>query len=200
MPRAPNAIHRVGDPEVVIHCRSYEEALAVKASVEARLRQCRLEAHPDKTRIVYCRDDNRRRDHEHIQFDFLGYSFRPRGARNRRDGKLFTGFLPAISTKASKAIVTEVRAWHIHRMSQRELADLSRAFNSKVRGWVNYYGRYYPSALWRTFRWLNRRLVRWAQGKYKRFRTSFRRAAHWLRRVAEAQPALFAHWRLGIVP
>jgi RNA-directed DNA polymerase len=186
--------------DVVIHCRSHEEALAVKASVEARLRQCRLEAHPDKTRIVYCRDDKRRRDHEHIQFDFLGYSFRPRGARNRRNGRLFTGFLPAISTRASKAIVAEVRRWRIHRMSHRELEDLSRLFNSKVRGWVNYYGRYYPSALWRTFRGLNQRLVRWARGKYKRFRTSSTRAVHWLRRLAGQHSGLFAHWKMGIVP
>jgi RNA-directed DNA polymerase len=186
--------------DVVIHCRSYEEAVAVKATVEARLRQCRLEAHPDKTRIVYCRDDNRPHDHEHIRFDFLGYGFRPRAAKNRRTGKRFTSFLPAISTKARKAIGAAVRDWRLHRRSQRELADLSRMFNPIVRGWVGYYGRYYPTALWRALRCLNQRLVRWARGKYKRFRASSRQAAGWLRRLARQQPALFAHWQLGIVP
>jgi group II intron reverse transcriptase/maturase len=186
--------------DVVIHCRSYEQALAVKALVEARLRQCKLEAHPDKTRIVYCRDSNRPGNHPHVQFDFLGYSFRPRPAKNRRNGALFTSFLPAISTKAKKAIVAEVRRWHVQRMGHKELADLARMFNPKVRGWVNYYGRYYPAALWRTFRCLNQRLVRWARGKYKRFRTSSRRAVDWLRRQADGHAASFAHWQVGIVP
>ena len=152
--------------DVVIHCRSKEQALAVKAAVEARLRQCKLEAHPEKTRIVYCRDSGRRQEHEHIQFDFLGYGFRPREAKSRR-GKVFTSFLPAISTKAKSAIIAEVRDWHIHRMGHLELGDLARMFNAKIRGWVNYYGRYYPTALWRTFQGLNRRLVRWVRGKYK---------------------------------
>lgn|SRR5579863_5668104 len=146
------------------------------------------------------RRGNRPQDHPHVQFDFLSYSFRPRAAKNRRTGKLFTSFLPAISTKANKAIGEEVREWRLHRRSQRELVDLSRTFNPIVRGWVTYFGRYYPTALWRTFRCLNQRLVRWARGKYKRFRASSRQAAHWLRRLAHQQPALFAHWQLGIVP
>jgi len=183
--------------DVVIHCRTYEQQ-QVRAAVEQRLRQCKLEAHPDKTRIVYCRDSNRRQDHQHIQFDFLGYTFRPRQAKGRKG--TFTSFLPAISTKARKAIVAEVRGWHIHQWSQMELIDFSRMFNAKIRGWVNYYGRYYPSALQRTFQRFNRRLVRWAQRKYKRFQTCPRRAAQWLNRVAQTSPMLFAHWQIGIVP
>lgn len=185
--------------DVVIHCRSHEEALAVKAAVEARLRRCKLEAHPDKTRIVYCRDSNRRQDHEHIQFDFLGYSFRPRGAKSRT-GKLFCGFIPAISAKASKAIVADVRDWGLHRRSDKALDELSRMYNPKIRGWLTYYGRYYPTALHQTFRHLNRRLVRWAQAKYKRFRDHQGRAWQWLRRVAESRPEQFPHWSFGITP
>jgi RNA-directed DNA polymerase len=185
--------------DVVIHCQSYEQALAVKAAMEARLRQCKLEAHPEKTRIVYCRDGNRDQDHEHIQFDFLGYSFRPRKAKSRR-GEIFTSFLPAISMKAKNAIVAEIRHWGIHRMCQKELADLSRMYNPKIRGWVNYYGRYYPTALWRTFRSLNQRLVRWLRGKYKRYRAREQQATHWLRHLARQHRALFAHWQIGIVP
>jgi RNA-directed DNA polymerase len=185
--------------DVVIHCSSHDEASRVKAAVEARLRQCKLEAHPEKTRIVYCRDGNRRKDHEHIQFDFLGYSFRPRRAKNRW-GKQFTSFLPGVSAKASKAIVAEVRRWRIHWMSHAELEDLARAFNPKVRGWVNYYGKYYPTALRRSIRELNRRLIRWAQRKYKRIRRSNREATHWLRHLAKQQMGLFAHWALGFVP
>jgi RNA-directed DNA polymerase len=185
--------------DVVVHCQSLEEALEVKRAIEQRLRRCKLEAHPDKTKIVYCRDSNRRREHEYSQFDFLGYGFRPRAARNRRK-ELFTSFSPAISAKATKAIVAEVRTWSIHRMSDRELHDLARLFNKQLRGWVVYYSRYHPSALWRTFRPLNRRLVRWAQRKYKRFRNRQRQATYWLRSLASEQPQLFAHWELGIVP
>lgn len=185
--------------DIVIHCRTHEEALRVKAAVEERLRRCKLAAHPDKTRIVYCRDSNRSQDHDHVQFDFLGYGFRPRLAKNRW-GKLFTSYVPAISRKASKAIVTEVRGWNLHLMSQMELADLSRLFNAKIRGWVTYFGRYYPTALQPVFRHLNRRLVRWSRRKYKRFRTHEGRAWHWLRGVAQSQTALFAHWDIGITP
>jgi RNA-directed DNA polymerase len=185
--------------DVVIHCRSYEEALRVKAAVEARLRQCKLEAHPEKTRIVYCRDGKRRQDHEHVQFDFLGYSFRPRKAKNRW-GEVFTSFLPGIGTKASKAIVAEVRTWRIQQMGRMELVDLSRMYNAKIRGWINYYGRYYVTALRRTIRELNRRLVRWAQSKYKRLRRGNRKATDWLRDVARHNRALFGHWQVGLVP
>jgi group II intron reverse transcriptase/maturase len=185
--------------DIVIHCATREEALAIQAAVEARLRACKLEAHPDKTRIVYCRDSNRRQDHEHIQFDFLGFTFRPRAARTRRGGS-FTGYLPAISRKAQKAMATELRTWNIQRRSDLALADLARRHNAVLRGWVTYYGRYYPSALRRIFRLVNGRLVRWAQRKYKRFRTHERRAWHYLRRLARSQPQLFAHWEIGGVP
>ena len=186
--------------DVVIHCSSQEQALQVKAAVEARLRQCRLEAHPDKTCIVYCRDSNRPGGYPHIQFDFLSYSFRPRGAKNQRNGKLFTGFLPAISEKARKAIAAQVRDWRIHRKNRLELSDLSRMFNPIIRGWISYYGKYYPAGLRRTFVGLNRRLVRWARRKYKRLRDHQRQATRWLRQLARQHADLFAHWKLGIVP
>jgi RNA-directed DNA polymerase len=185
--------------DVVIHCRSYREAQEVKAAVEARLRECKLEAHPDKTRIVYCRDSNRRQDHEHNQFDFLGYGFQTREARNRR-GEVFYSFLPAISDKATKAIVAEVRGWSLPQRTGTELAELARMFNPAIRGWLTYYGRYYPSALCRAMEPLNRRLVRWAQQKYKRLRRHKGQTWDWLGRVARAQPSLFAHWAVGIAP
>jgi len=185
--------------DVVIHCSSYEQALAVKAAVEARLRRCKLEMHPDKTQIVYCRDGTRRQDYPHIQFDFLSYTFRPRGAKGRK-GVIFTGFLPAISMKAARAVVMEIREWELHRKSDKELADLSRLFNPSIRGWIAYYGRFYPSALQRIFKPLDRRLVRWAQGKYKRLRSSRYQAWQWLRRLAASEPGLFGHWHAGLAP
>lgn len=195
-PRCP--FERYAD-DVVIHCSTKEQALAVKAAVEARLRRCKLEMHPDKTRVVYCRDSNRRQGHEHIQFDFLGYCFRPRAAKSKR-GKVFCNFLPAIGAKASKAIVAEVRSWKLHRRSDKALSELARIYNPKIRGWLNYYGRYYLSELQRTFRRLDRRLVRWAQKKYKRFQGREERAWRWLGHVAKRMPGLFAHWSNRIMP
>jgi RNA-directed DNA polymerase len=186
--------------DIVIHCRTESEAQDVRRAVERRLCQCKLEAHPEKTRIVYCRDSNRTEEQPHIQFDFLGYGFKPRRARNRHDGRYFVSFAPAIGRKAMKAIVRAVRGWGIHAASEKELDDFSRMFNRYIRGWVNYYSRYYPSALHRAFDCINRRLVRWAMKKYKRYRGHQRRATQWLRRVARERPALFAHWELGIVP
>ncbi len=183
----------------MIHCRTMEEAQKVRTAVEERLRRCKLEAHPTKTRIVYCRDSNRRQDHEHTQFNFMSYSFQPRMAKNRW-GKLFTSFLPAISRKAGQAVVREIRDWGLHRKSDLGLEDLARMINPILRGWITYYGRYYPTALQRVFRHLNARLVRWAQRKYKRFLTHELRAWHWLRRVAQGRPSLFAHWAEGFVP
>jgi RNA-directed DNA polymerase len=186
--------------DIVIHCRNQAEAVKVKLAVEERLRKCQLEAHPEKTRIVYCRDSNRRQDHPLHQFTFLGYGFRPRVAQNHRNGKYFTSFVPAIGRKATQEIVRTVRGWGLHEASDKELEDFSRMFDKHIRGWVNYFSRYYPSALRRTFDCINRRLVRWAMKKYKRFRGRQRAATQWLRRIARERPTLFAHWRLGVVP
>lgn len=186
--------------DAVIHCSSLEEAQQVRLAVEARLRQCRLEAHPEKTRIVYCRDSNRKKDYPQCQFRFLGYDFQPRRARNARNGAYFTSFTPAIGRKAKKAIAATVRGWKLHAANSKELLDLSRMFNSRVRGWLNYYGRFYRSACHGAFECINRRLVRWVMKKYKRFRQRQRAATQWLRRLARLHPYLFAHWEVGFVP
>ena len=185
--------------DVVIHCRSEQEALAVKCSVEQRLRRCKLEAHPEKTRVVYCRDSNRKQDYPAITFDFLGYSFRPRGALGPT-GRIFTSFIPAMSGRAQKAVTADIRQWRIQRQGHRELDELSAIFNKKIRGWVNYYGRYYPTELRKVFKRLNCRLLRWVCGKYKRFRGKLKEAQKWLRWQCQQRPMLFAHWQAGIVP
>jgi RNA-directed DNA polymerase len=184
--------------DVVVHCRTAAQAQHLRRKIEERLRVCRLEVNSQKTTIVYCKDSNRREDHDQIGFDFLGYTFRPRPAVNRQ-GEFFVSFTPGVSRKATKAMVAEIRRWQLHRKSGSTLDDLSRLYNPIIRGWVNYYGRYYRSALDPVFSCLNRRLVRWAQRKYKRYRGQ-RRATHWLRAIARKHPAWFAHWQLSAVP
>jgi RNA-directed DNA polymerase len=186
--------------DAIVHCRSERQARAVLAAIRGRFEQCGLELHPTKTRIVYCKDDDRPGKFEHIKFDFLGYTFQPRLAKNRW-GKLFVSFLPAISTRAARAIRQTIRAWRMAstRNNQR-LEDLACLTNPVVRGWMNYYGRFYRSKCVQVLRHLNVALAAWAQRKYKRFRRRERASMHWLGRIARRDPKLFVLWELGVRP
>jgi RNA-directed DNA polymerase len=195
-PRIP--FERYAD-DILVHCLSETQAKWIKTKIEQRLKECGLELHPDKTRVVYCQDDNRQRSYPAVRFDFLGYTFRPRKAKNRR-GELFVSFSPAVSNKAERKIHRVMRSWHFHLCSDKSLDDLARMSNSVLRGWINYYGQYYRSALYRVFGVFNRILVRWAMRKYKRLKFHQRRATQWLRRIAINQSRLFAHWAEGFRP
>jgi len=181
--------------DIIVHCRSEKQAKWLKIMIEERLGDCRLSLNPEKTKIVYCKDDDRRKSHPNEKFNFLGYEFRPRRSKNRW-GKFFVNFSPAVSSKAKREISRTVRGWRLHRRSDKGLVDLSRMFNPIIRGWINYYGNYYKSALYPVFRGLDRILVRWAMGKYKKLRRHRRRATHWLGAIAKREPGLFAHWQL----
>ena len=183
----------------VVHCRSEAEALWLKGVLEVRFRQCNLELHLEKTRIVYCKDDDRRGDYPRTSFGFLGFTFRPRRSKNRQ-GKYFINFSPAVSKNAGKVMRQEARRWKLHLRSDKSLEDLSRMFGPVIRGWINYYGSFYKSALYPTLRHLNRTLVRWAMRKFKRLRRHRRRAEYWLGRIAQRQPWLFPHWQMGVRP
>lgn len=182
--------------DAIVHCKSERQARWIWMAIEGRLAQCKLELHPEKTKIVYCKDDDRRGQYPNEKFDFLGFTFRARRSKNRW-GKYFVNFSPAVSNKAAKKMRGEMRRWRIQLRSDKSLEDLSRMFNPIIRGWINYYGSYYRSALYPVFRPLDRRLVRWARRKYKRLRGHQRRATHWLMRIARKEPHLFAHWQLG---
>jgi RNA-directed DNA polymerase len=185
--------------DAVVHCRSERQARQVRDAIAERLAQVGLELHPDKTRIVYCKDADRTGSFEHITFTFLGYEFRPRLAKNRY-GKHFVSFLPAVSPDAMKAMGADIRSWTWGRRSDKSLDDLARMFNSTVQGWINYYGRFYKSRLLYFLRRLNTHLVHWARQKYQRLRNKERRAMAWLAQIARRSPRLFAHWRLGARP
>jgi len=184
----------------VVHCVSEAQARYVLEAIRTRLKQCNLELHPTKTKLVYCKDDDRRGEHEHIKFDFLGYTFQPRRAKNNR-GKHFISFLPAMSIKAAKGVRETIRGWKMAstRNNQR-LEDLARLTNPFVRGWMNFYGKFYRSKAIQVLRHLNGALVVWACRKYKRFYRRERAATHWLGGVAKRQPHLFALWQLGVTP
>ncbi len=196
--RPGNPFCRYAD-DAVVHCRTEAEAFALKEELDARFRECGLELHPEKTKIAYCKDDLRRKDYSVTSFDFLGYTFQPRRSKNRK-GKFFINFSPAVSNKAGKGMREKARGWKMHLRSDKSLEDLSKMFSPVIRGWINYYGRFYKSALYPTLRQLNRTLVRWATRKFKRLRRHRRRAEHSLGRVANRHPWLFPHWRMGVKP
>jgi len=185
--------------DAVAHCRSMEDAEKLHESLKERLVECGLELHPTKTRIVYCKDDDRSGDYPETKFDFLGYTFRPRRSKNKY-GKYFINFTPAVSNKAKKAMRQTIRGWRMHLKPDKTLEDLSRMFNPVIRGWVNYYGRFYKSELYSVLRHMDRALVRWAQRKYKKFARHQRRATYWLGKIARREKKLFVHWQMGIYP
>ena len=181
----------------LLHCKTLEQAESFMDILRKRFKDCGLEMHPEKTKIVYCKDAGRRRDYPLTSFDFLGYTFRPRGAKNKY-GKLFTSFLPGVSKKAIKAMNAETRRWRFRNKTELNLEDISRMYNSALRGWVNYYGKYYPSALAPVWRHFNRTLVSWAMKKYKKLKGKTR-AIEMFNKIVKENPRLFIHWQKGII-
>jgi len=182
----------------LVHCRTEEEAEALRAELQTRLAECRLELHPTKTRIVYCRDRKRRGMYPNVKFDFLGYEFRPRAVQMTQGGRLSCGFTPAVSPSALKAMRAAVRDLDIRRRTQVSLADVAQRVNPLLRGWIEYYGRYTPSALYPMFRYVNHTLLAWVRRKYKRFKAHKIRASRFLQRLVKEHASLFVHWRLGM--
>ena len=182
--------------DIICHCGSEAQARALREALEQRLIQWHLELHPHKTKIVYCKDANRRGSYPEHRVDFLGYTFRPRSSKNRR-GQVFVSFAPAVSEQAAKAMRQRMRRWRLHHRNDLALEEIAQWVQPVLAGWVRYYGRFHSSTLRRALRTLDDFLVRWAQRKYKRLRTHRRRAWQWLWRVHARQPDLFAHWALG---
>ena len=178
--------------DIICHCDSKAQAEELKAAVERRLDECGLQLHPSKTKIVYCADEHRCQSDETCRFDFLGFTFRPRSAAGR--GKVFTSFTPAVSDKAVAAMHREVRSWNLSKRGSQSLAQLREDIVPKVRGWVQYYGEFRPSTLYRALRQLDEHLVHWAQRKYKRLEKHKHRAWDWLKGLQSREPRLFPHW------
>ena len=185
--------------DAVIHCRTQKEAEKLHHRLEERMKECGLELHPDKTRIVYCKDDDRPEDHADTSFDFLSYTFRARRSKNRY-GKHFINFSPAVSNKAATTMRQTIRQWKIQLKSGSSLEDIALAVNPVLRGWINYYGRFYKSQMYPVLRHMNQVLVLWARRKYKKLKTHKTKAENWLGNIAKREPKLFVHWQMGIKP
>lgn len=186
--------------DAVVHCHSQRQAEMVRDKIRRRFAEVGLMLHPEKTKVVYCKDGRRTGTAEQVSFDFLGYTFRTRGARDK-NGTMFTSFLPAISKTAMKAINAEVRSWRLHLHNTWTLGQVARWINPIVRGWIQYYGRFNRSELYVLCKRINTYLVRWARKKYRRLH-GFKKVHDWWKQLGEAYPRLFFHWSFtrGFMP
>lgn len=185
------AFERYAD-DAVVHCATQSQAETVLAALHERMAEVGLQLHPDKTKIVYCKDSNRHGDFPTLSFTFLGYTFRPREAR-RKDGKRFTAFLPAISKDALKKVSQQVRAWRLHKRTGNTAEEIAQDINPIVRGWMTYYGVYCKAALYPLLHRINTYLYRWMMKKYKAYQT-WKRAYKAMRQAYKRKPKFFAHW------
>ena len=179
--------------DAVVHCVSLAQARFLARAIGERMQQVGLRLHPDKTRIVYCQDGRRRGSYEHTSFTFLGFGFRQRKARNNKDGRHFSAFLPAISKDALKKLSAEVRSWRLHNRTGHSFGDLARWINPIVRGWMQYYGAFHRSAMYPLLSRINAYLVRWIRNKYKRLRPVKKAIECW-QGITSRYPRMFAHW------
>ena len=179
--------------DAIIHCKSEKEAKEIKEALNQRMKQCKLELHPDKTRIVYCKDEDRTEDYPITQFDFLGYTYKAVYIKCK-DGKLRNNFIASASQKACKNIRDKIKELKLHKMSGSSINIIAQLINPIVRGWINYFGKYNASALKYTIKCIESRIVRWAMNKYKHFRGRRQRAEKWLSELRNREPKLFAHW------
>lgn len=188
-----NPFERYAD-DLVIHCKTEEEAKALLDAIKKRFQECKLELHPDKTKIVYCKDSNRKGNGQNEKFDFLGYTFRPRSSRNRY-GKLFTNFSPAMSDKAKQKVRDVIKGWKKEIKSDATLENFVKVINPVVAGWINYYGKFFESELWSTMKYIDTILMMWAKKKYDKLRRNWRKVSNWFSQIKKRATNLFKHWQ-----
>ena len=181
------------------HCRTEQQAQQLLEKLRKRFAECGLELHPEKTKIVYCKDSNRKGRYHTTSFDFLSYTFKPRVNWNKRQNCPFVGFTPAVSKLALKEMRSKTRKMGVRNRTDLELVDIARKFNPILQGWLNYYGKFNRSAMQPICRHFNKTLVAWAMKKYKHLRGRKTKTIRLFDRIVERYPNLFAHWRMGMV-
>lgn len=179
--------------DTVIHCKTEAQAKFILDKVRERMKEHKLELHPIKTKIVYCKDDDRREEKENTQFDFLGYTFKGIFIKNKL-GKVKQNFLASVSKGACQSLKQKIKSLEIHKNRASKIEIIAEIINPILRGWINYFGAYNKSAIRGTLQVIQRRLVKWAMRKYKRFRKNRSRAEKWLSEIKRKEPNLFVHW------
>jgi len=185
--------------DAVVHCRSRWQAERLLSSIAERLAECHLEIHPEKSKIVYCKDSNRRGTYVNTDFTFLGFTFRPRAAKSPKT-IVFTSFQPSVSRSALKAMRQKIRDWKLHRRTPMNLRDIAEEWNPVIRGWWNYYGRFYPSDMHQIMDYFHKKVMQWARRKYRKLRYSKTASRNWLIAVVKKVPRLLFSATLFGIP
>lgn len=188
--------------DCVCHCSTLAQAEYIKERLGERFTECKLKFNEEKTKIVFCKMSSRSSKHYHCtSFDYLGFTFRSRAAKDKRNNVLFTSYLPAISKKSVSRIHETIKSWNLKRLHNRSLRFVAAYINDVVRGWINYYEKFGKTEFWKVMCHLNRSIAYWAKTKYKRLRRRGIISAHyWLAYIAQKEPNLFYHWQVGYVP
>lgn len=185
--------------DVIVNCKSQQHAEQILEAIKGRMQQIGMELHPEKTKIVYCKDYRRKGTYPQVKFDFLGYSYQPRTSKSNKTKGMYLGYDCGISISSRKRIADKLEELKVERMTSNSIVGVATLINPLIRGWINYYGKFRRSLLYKVFKLLNKRLVRWARKRYKRYKTSINRAYKWFERVKEQYPNLFYHWQMGYV-
>jgi RNA-directed DNA polymerase len=180
--------------DVVVHCHSKGQAEAVLNAIRVRLTEVKLAIKEEKTHIVYCKNFHRQGAYDNVKFEFLGFSFQPRARNRKRDGKKFLAFAAEISQSNQKKIRDAIKETVNTRATRTELSDIAVLINSKLRGWINYYGLFSKSRLRWTLQSLDRRLISLLMNKHK---MGYRKASAKLKLIKEQNPKMFFHWEVG---
>ena len=183
----------------LIHCRTQRQAKQLLTELEQRFKQCGLELHADKTKIIYCKDGKRKGKYPNTVFNFLGYCFRRRSVKNNKDNTIFVSFTPAVSKEARKAMRATTRATNLRNRTDLSLEQIAERFNPILTGWIEYYGKYCRSELNSVLTHFNSTIVWWLMHKYEKFKRHKIKAGNFLADIAKRNPTMFAHWKIGIV-
>lgn len=185
--------------DVVVHCNSRKEAELLLSKIDKRMNACKLTLHPEKTKVVYCKQNNRMANYKQITFDFLGFRFQPRRIKDR-NGLYKLSYGPAISNKAKKHIVRTINDLRFHRWTSTDIEEIAMRLRSKLLGWITYFGKYRKWSMYVVFRSLNDRLVKWLMNRYKKYRGKVKEARLKMKQIAQQYPNLFVHWKYGFIP
>ena len=181
----------------LMHCRTEQEAQQMMEAIKQRFEECKLELHPEKTKIIYCKDRKRKGDQKNTKFDFLGYTFRPRAVKDTRKNEVFLGYGPGVSNKALTSMRERIKKSGFGRRTEISLNEIAEQYNPIIQGWINYYGKFTKSAMNKIFRYFNQTLVKWAMHKYRKFKRHKTRASNFIENIKKRERNLFVHWKYG---
>lgn len=182
----------------LVHCKTLKQAEYLLEKLKQRFEECGLKLHPEKTQIVYCKDGKRKGKHDKMKFNFLGYCFRGRKCKTKKND-FFISFTPAVSSEAMKSMRKKTKSLRWNTRADLSLNEIAKRMNPILQGWLNYYGCFCRSQMYSVFHHFDKTLAAWARRKYKNLRHHKTRATTWLEKIAKREPTLFVHWRIGMV-